>query len=89
MSTLPRVITKKELRLIVPFSPQHIWRLEKQGKFPKRIPIGARRVGWWLHDVLEWLALRSGKPVSVIAAEFSALGDLSDRQSDGDRRRIH
>ena len=52
---IPRIITKKELRLLVPYSPQHILRLEKMGKFPRRIKIGARRVGWYLHLVLEWL----------------------------------
>lgn len=55
---LPRIVTKKELRLIVPYSPQHILRLEKQGKFPKRIQIGLRRVGWLLSDVEAWLAER-------------------------------
>jgi prophage regulatory protein len=52
---LPRIITKKELRLMVPFTPQHIGRLEKAGKFPKRIRIGVRRVGWRLADVEAWL----------------------------------
>ena len=56
MSTdIPRVITKKELRLLVPYTPQHILRLEKQGKFPKRIKIGPRRVGWYLHHIVKWL----------------------------------
>ena len=55
---LPRVISKKELLKLVPYTPQHILRLEKEGKFPKRIRIGARRVGWWLHEVLAWLDLR-------------------------------
>jgi prophage regulatory protein len=59
MSTvLPRIITRKELRQIVPYTPQHILRLEKQGKFPERIQIGARRVGWYLADVEGWLATR-------------------------------
>ena len=56
---LPRIITKKELRLIVPYSPQHILRLEKRGKFPKRVQLGARRVGWYLHEVHSWLQQRS------------------------------
>ena len=56
---LLRVITKKELRLIVPYSSQHILRLEKRGKFPKRIQLGARRVGWYLHEVHAWLRQRS------------------------------
>jgi prophage regulatory protein len=59
MSTvLPRVITRKELRQIVPYTPQHILRLEKQGKFPPRIHIGDRRVGWYLADIETWLANR-------------------------------
>jgi prophage regulatory protein len=59
-SDLPRIISRKELRLVVPFSPQHILRLEKRGSFPKRIRIGERRVGWRLSDVEAWLATRSG-----------------------------
>src|SRR5215831_5958715 len=55
---LPRIITKKELRLIVPYSPQHILRLEKRGKFPNRVQLGARRVGWYLHEVHGWLQQR-------------------------------
>lgn len=52
----PRIVTKKELRLIVPYSPQHILRLEKRGRFPKRVQIGARRVGWYLLEIEAWLA---------------------------------
>jgi prophage regulatory protein len=65
MSTaLPRIITKRELRLMVPFTPQHIWRLEKEGKFPKRIQIGARRVGWYLSEIEGWLAQRPKGPLT-------------------------
>jgi len=63
-SVLPRIVTRRELRQIVPFTPQHIWRLEKQGKFPRRIKIGVRRVGWYLSDVEAWLADRP-KGISV------------------------
>jgi prophage regulatory protein len=28
------------------YSKPHIWRLEKQGKFPKRVPIGASRYAY-------------------------------------------
>ncbi len=66
-NVLPRVITRRELRQIVPFSPQHILRLEKQGKFPKRIQVGVRRVGWYLSDIEAWLADRA-KGIRVDAA---------------------
>ncbi len=62
---LPRVITRRELRLLVPYVPQHILRLEKKGKFPKRIKVGERRVGWWLHEVMAWLEQKSGKEPSA------------------------
>ena len=58
---LPRVITRRELGHLVPYTPQHILRLEKKGKFPKRIKVGERRVGWWLHEVMAWLEQKSGK----------------------------
>jgi prophage regulatory protein len=30
----------------VPYSKPHLWRLERAGKFPKRVPIGASRYGY-------------------------------------------
>lgn len=57
-SELPRIITKRELREMVPYTPQHILRLEKLGRFPKRIRFGERRVGWLLSDVEAWIAVR-------------------------------
>jgi predicted DNA-binding transcriptional regulator AlpA len=30
---------------LAPYTPQHILRLEKKGKFPKRIALGDGRVG--------------------------------------------
>lgn len=55
---LPRIVNKKELRLLVPYSPQHILRLEKDNEFPKRIQIGKRRVGWSLKEIKDWIATR-------------------------------
>jgi prophage regulatory protein len=65
---LPRVITRRELQRLVPYCPQHILRLEKKGKFPKRIKVGERRVGWWLHEVMAWLDQKSSKGGETVAA---------------------
>jgi prophage regulatory protein len=65
---LPRVITRRELGRLVPYTPQHILRLEKKDKFPKRIKVGERRVGWWLHEVMAWLEQKSGKGGEKAAA---------------------
>jgi prophage regulatory protein len=53
-----RVITKKELRQLVPYTPQHILRLEREGRFPRRIRLGENRVGWILAEVEGWIAAR-------------------------------
>lgn len=53
-----RIITRKQLRDIVPWTPQHVLRLEKAGKFPKRIRFGngpSGRVGWLMSDIETWL----------------------------------
>lgn len=53
-----RMITKKELRLLVRYTPQHILRLENDNKFPKRIKLGENRVVWRLVEIEEWLKKR-------------------------------
>ncbi len=35
-----------------------IYRLEAEGRFPRRIKIGQRAVGWIEGEVQEWLAIR-------------------------------
>lgn len=53
-----RLLSKKQVREIVLYSPQHIARLEAAGKFPKRVRLGQGRVGWVEGEVLDWLNAR-------------------------------
>ena len=53
-----KLLSKKQVREIVLYSPQHIDRLEKEGKFPVRVRLGQMRVGWVEAEVLEWLQAR-------------------------------
>ncbi len=62
-----RVLSKKQVRELVLYSPQHIARLEKAGLFPERIQLGPNRVGWFEHEVLEWLKERADKRKHVTA----------------------
>jgi prophage regulatory protein len=55
------LISKKQLLLMVPYTCQHIARLEKAGKFPRRVPIGENRVAWVLSEVRAWIAARKAK----------------------------
>jgi len=49
---LREVLTKTRL------SSTTIWRLEKTGKFPKRLKIGVKRVAWRSSDIDAWLATK-------------------------------
>ncbi|MCB9947251.1 MAG: AlpA family phage regulatory protein [Rhodospirillaceae bacterium] len=53
-----RLLSKRQLREVVLYSPQHIARLEKAGKFPRRVQIGPNRVGWVEAEVQDWLQER-------------------------------
>jgi len=53
-----RIVSKRQLKEMVLYSPQHIARLEKAGKFPKRVQLGPNRVGWVEDEVLDWLQSR-------------------------------
>ena len=52
------MLNKRELKEMVLYSPQHIARLEKAGKFPKRVLLGPNRVGWVEAEVKDWLQRR-------------------------------
>ncbi|MFK4522168.1 putative DNA-binding transcriptional regulator AlpA [Bradyrhizobium japonicum] len=44
------------VREIVPFSIVTMWRMEKQGRFPKRIKVANRKVVWRKSEVEAWQA---------------------------------
>lgn len=52
--------SKKELKSVcgIPYSAQHIARLEQAGQFPKRIRLGQNRVAWLLSEVEAWVDAR-------------------------------
>jgi prophage regulatory protein len=58
MTLPPRILTRRHLRELIPYTPQHIQRLEKAGKFPKRIQLGPNRVGWLATEIDAWVAAR-------------------------------
>ena len=53
-----RILSKRQLKELVLYSPQHVARLEKAGTFPKRVTLGPNRVGWIEGEVLDWLQER-------------------------------
>ena len=57
----PRFLPYQQLRQFVPFTRQHLSRLEKAGLFPKRVQIGANRVAWRDDEISAWAEQRSGE----------------------------
>jgi len=55
---IPPLVRSSELAVIVPYSMTHIRRLEYAGSFPKRVRVGANRVGWVLAEVEAWVDAR-------------------------------
>lgn len=60
---LPAVQAKTKL------SRTTVYRLEAEGKFPKRIQLGAgHSVGWYAHEIEEWLTSRPRVADAIKAA---------------------
>ena len=66
LSTTPELIIANEITKLIPYSQNHLRRLEAQGNFPKRIRIGANRVAWLREEIDRWIearvAARNGGP---------------------------
>jgi len=53
--SLDRVIRKKELLPFIGLSDVTIWRMERAGKFPRRIRLGGNSVGWYESEIIGWM----------------------------------
>ena len=54
-----RVIRKPELFSKIGLSDATIWRMEKSGRFPRRIKLGGNSVGWFVNEIDDWLAKKA------------------------------
>ena len=53
-----KLLKKKAVAEKVSYSVAHIDRLEKEGKFPKRVTLGQARVAWVEDEVDAWIRQR-------------------------------
>lgn len=53
-----KIMKKSEVVKKVGLSPVTIWRLEKDGKFPRRRQLSERRVGWVESEIDDWIKAR-------------------------------
>ncbi|WP_337036870.1 helix-turn-helix transcriptional regulator [Enterobacter asburiae] len=52
---IDRMIREKECRELTTLANSTRWKLEKEGKFPKRIKIGATAVAYRLSEIQAWI----------------------------------
>jgi len=60
-----RVLRKPEVIGRSGMSGTTIWRLEKSGKFPRRVKLGGAAVGWMASEFESWLAERTKNRVQL------------------------
>ena len=53
-----KVLPIKEVTNLTGLSRVTIWRLEQEGRFPSRVSLSPRRVGWRKNEIEEWLDTR-------------------------------
>lgn len=66
---MDRLLTLKEVQHLIPLSRSHIYVLMGQGKFPRQVKIGERRVAWWESQIK---AYQNGKRDWGVLVQSSA-----------------
>lgn len=56
-----RFLAYDELKRFVPYTRQHLGRMERAGLFPKRVQIGPNKVAWREDEVRAWGEARSAE----------------------------
>ena len=78
-----RILSKRQLKELVLYSPQHIARLEQAGSFPKRVQLGPNKVRWVEDDVLDWLQVRlDGREDSGLSKQTLAASQQFGKRAD-------
>ena len=55
---LIQILNVKDVTSRTKLSRVTIWRLENEGKFPPRIKISSKRIGWLEDEVTKWIKKR-------------------------------
>lgn len=53
-----RMLREREVLERVPLGRTTIWRMEKEGRFPRRRKLGLRAIGWLESEITEFLRSR-------------------------------
>lgn len=64
-----RLLTIAQVCELVPYTRQHIYRLEAAGKFPRRVKLGENRVAWREVEIIEWIETRERAPLPEMSGD--------------------
>lgn len=64
VKTAQRIIRKPELIAMLGLSDPTIWRMEKAGRFPKRLRLGGNSCGWLQSEVDAWIQAKAAERVA-------------------------
>jgi len=45
----------------ITFTRRHLYTLESENKFPKRVPLGENRIGWRESEIDDWIRDRAAR----------------------------
>lgn len=55
VNTVDKIIRSKEVQELTSLSRTTLWRLERKGEFPARVPLTSGSIGWRLSEVQQWI----------------------------------
>lgn len=58
---VPVLLSRAQVIAAVSYSRSQIDRLERAGRFPRRIKLGSRRVAWRADEIAKWVIDRSNE----------------------------
>lgn len=59
-----RILSTKELLERIPLNRITLWRMSREGRFPRPIQLTRARIGWRWSAVLAWLTERERHPIA-------------------------
>ena len=67
-----RILRQRQVTEKIGYSPMHIWRLEKAGRFPRRLKLGPNSVGWVSSEIDAWIEARIAERDAAAATRTPA-----------------
>ena len=64
-----RILREAEVRALTGLSRTTLWRLEKEGSFPKRCKIARNAIGWLSDHINDWLEQKSQQAKAMEGAK--------------------